>query len=56
MEIFRSAISRNPDNDQDYLSLSLMQLRQNDLGAAELTLKKGLARIPGSGKMCGVWD
>jgi tetratricopeptide (TPR) repeat protein len=53
MEIFRNAISRNPDNDQYYLSLMLVQLRENDLNSAEQTLKKGLARIPGSGKI--VW-
>ena len=53
MEIFRDAIRRNPDNDQYYLSLTLTQLRDNDLNGAELTLKKGLARIPGSGKI--VW-
>lgn len=50
-EIFRSAISRNPDNDQYYLSLALVQLRANDLSAAQQTLDKGLARIPGSGKI-----
>ncbi len=53
MEIFRSAITRNPDNDQYYLSLTLVQLRENDLNSAEQTLQKGLARIPGSGKI--VW-
>ncbi|HTT19318.1 MAG TPA: tetratricopeptide repeat protein [Candidatus Sulfotelmatobacter sp.] len=53
MEIFRSAIARNPDNDQYYLSLTLAQLRGNDLGGAEQTLQKGLARIPGSGKL--IW-
>jgi tetratricopeptide (TPR) repeat protein len=53
MEIFRDAIRRNPDNDQYYLSLTLIQLRDNDLNGAEETLKKGLARIPGSGKI--VW-
>jgi tetratricopeptide (TPR) repeat protein len=50
-EIFRSAITRNPDNDQYYLSLSLVQLRENDLNSAEQTLQKGLLRIPGSGKI-----
>jgi tetratricopeptide (TPR) repeat protein len=50
-EIFRSAITRNPDNDQYYLSLALVQLRENDLDSAEQTLQKGLARIPGSGKI-----
>ncbi|HXJ85410.1 MAG TPA: tetratricopeptide repeat protein [Candidatus Binatia bacterium] len=53
MEIFRSAIARNPDNDQYYLSLTLAQLRGNDLAGAEQTLQKGLARIPGSGKL--IW-
>jgi tetratricopeptide (TPR) repeat protein len=53
VEIFRDAISRNPDNDQYYLSLALVQLRENDLNSAEQTLQKGLARIPGSGKI--VW-
>jgi tetratricopeptide (TPR) repeat protein len=52
-EIFRSAIARNPDNDQDYLSLTLVELRGNDLNGAEQTLQKGLSRIPGSGKL--VW-
>jgi tetratricopeptide (TPR) repeat protein len=52
-EIFRSAIARNPDNDQYYLSLMLVQLRGNDLAGAEQTLEKGLARIPGSGKL--IW-
>ncbi len=50
-EIFRDAIERNPDNDQDYLSLALVQLRSGDLAAAEATLKKGLERIPSSGKL-----
>jgi tetratricopeptide (TPR) repeat protein len=52
-EIFRSAIARNPDNDQYYLSLTLVQLRSNDLTGAEQSLQKGLARIPGSGKL--IW-
>jgi tetratricopeptide (TPR) repeat protein len=52
-EIFRNAITRNPDNDQYYLSLTLAQLRGNDLNGAEQTLQKGLAIIPGSGKL--VW-
>ena len=52
-EIFRRAISRSPDNDQYYLSLTLLQLRDKDLDGAEQTLQKGLTRIPGSGKL--VW-
>jgi tetratricopeptide (TPR) repeat protein len=51
VEIFRDAISRNPDNDQYYLSLTLVQLRENNVTGAEQTLQKGLARIPGSGKI-----
>lgn len=51
IEIFGNAISRNPDNDQYYLSLALVQLRSNDLTGAEQTLQKGLTRIPGSGKI-----
>ncbi len=50
-EIFRDAISRNPDNDQYYLSLTLVQLRSKDVSGAEQTLQKGLARIPSSGKI-----
>ena len=42
-----------PDNDQYYLSLTLVQLRESDLPGAEQTLQKGLARIPGSGKI--IW-
>jgi tetratricopeptide (TPR) repeat protein len=49
--IFRDAINRNPDNDQSYLSLTLVQLRGKDLSGAEQTLQKGLARIPSSGKI-----
>ncbi len=50
-EIFREAISRNPDNDQYYLSLTLVQLRSQDIPGAEQTLQSGITRIPGSGKI-----
>jgi tetratricopeptide (TPR) repeat protein len=50
-EIYRSAITRNPDNDQDYLSLALIQLRAKDLDGAKETLAKGQRRVPGSGKL-----
>jgi len=50
-EIFHDAIRRNPDKDQYYLSLTLVQLRQGDVKGAEETLQKGLARVPGSGKL-----
>jgi tetratricopeptide (TPR) repeat protein len=50
-EIFRDAIKRNPDNDQYYLSLALVQLRGRDVDGAAATLRQGLARIPSSGKI-----
>ncbi len=50
-EIFRDAIGRNPDDDQNYLALSLLQFHQNDVAGAKQTLLKGQARIPGSGKL-----
>jgi tetratricopeptide (TPR) repeat protein len=50
-EIYRDAISRDPDNDQDYLALALLQFRQNNVAGAKETLLKGQARVPGSGKM-----
>src|SRR3984893_14892520 len=50
-EIFRDAISRNPDNDQYYLPLTLIQLCSKDVSGAEHTLQKGLGRIPSSGKI-----
>ena len=52
-DILKNTIRRNPDNDQYYLSLTLLQLRQNDLIGAGKTLREGLARIPGSGKL--IW-
>ena len=50
-EIFRDAIARNPDNDQNYLSLALIDLRSNNVLAAQQALAKGRSRIPGSGKI-----
>jgi len=50
-QIFRDAIVRNPDNDQDYLTLALLQFRDNDVAGAKQTLLKGLARIPASGRV-----
>jgi len=50
-EIYQSAIARNPDNDQDYLSLALLEFRENNVAAARQTLLKGQARVPGSGKI-----
>lgn len=50
-EIFRDAISRNPDDDQNYLALSLLQFREKDIAGAKQTLLKAQSRIPGSGKL-----
>jgi tetratricopeptide (TPR) repeat protein len=50
-EIYNDAIARNPDNDQAYLSLSLLQFREGDLTGAKKTLLKGQARVPASGKI-----
>ena len=50
-QIFLDAINRNPDNDQYYLSLALVELREKNLTGANETLRKGLARIPSSGKV-----
>ena len=50
-EIFGDAIKQNPDNDQYYLALALVELRENNSAGAEETLRKGLARTPGSGKI-----
>jgi tetratricopeptide (TPR) repeat protein len=49
--IFQQSIARNPDNDQGYLSLALLNMRQGNLGEAERTLQQGHARIPDSGKL-----
>jgi len=50
-EILRDAIVRNPDNDQNYLSLALIALRLHDLESAQKTLLQGQTRIPASGKI-----
>jgi tetratricopeptide (TPR) repeat protein len=49
--MYRDAIDRNPDNDQNYLSLALLQLRGGDIEGARQTLDRGRARVPGSGKI-----
>lgn len=50
-EIYRNAIARSPDNDQNYLSLALLQFRENEVADARQTLSKGQTRIPASGKI-----
>jgi tetratricopeptide (TPR) repeat protein len=49
--MYNDAIARNPDDDQDYLSLALLQLRGGDLDGARHTLDRGRTRVPGSGKL-----
>jgi tetratricopeptide (TPR) repeat protein len=50
-EIFQDAIARNPDDDQNYLALSLLEFRNGTIPDAKQTLLRGQARIPGSGKI-----
>jgi tetratricopeptide (TPR) repeat protein len=49
--IFQDLIGHNPDDDQNYLSLALLELRQNRLDSALETLLKGRSRVPESGKL-----
>lgn len=49
--IFQQAITRNPDSDQAYFALALLQFRTNRVEEARQTLLKAQARIPGSGKI-----
>ncbi len=49
--IFQQSIARNPDNDEGYLSLALLNMRQGKLEDAERILQQGHARIPDSGKL-----
>ena len=55
-EIYRSAISRNPDNDQDYLSLALIQLRADDLRRRRRHYGTGNSAFPAREKSSGAWD
>jgi tetratricopeptide (TPR) repeat protein len=50
-EIYRDALARNPDNDQGYLALALLQFREHNIAGAKQTLLQGQGRIPGSGKI-----
>ena len=49
--IYQDAIRRNPDDDQNYLALALLDFRANNTADAKQTLLTGQARIPGSGKV-----
>lgn len=50
-QVFKASIDRNPDSDQPYLSLALLDLREGNLDDARKTLTKGRIRIPDSGKV-----
>lgn len=50
-QMYRSAIARSPDNDQNYLSLALLQLREGNIEDAKQTLLSGQTRVPASGKI-----
>jgi tetratricopeptide (TPR) repeat protein len=49
--IFQHSIATYPDNDQGYLSLALLDLRQGDTSEARRVLQQGHMRIPDSGKL-----
>ncbi len=55
-EIFRDAISRNPDNDQYYLSLTLVQLRRRMSAARSKPCRKAWPEFPAPEKFCGAWE
>jgi tetratricopeptide (TPR) repeat protein len=50
-EVFTASIRRSPDNDQNYLSLALLQLQSGKVTEAQKTLRAGQERIPASGKI-----
>ncbi len=50
-DLYRGAMARNPDSDQAYLSLALLEFLQNRVPAAKQTLQRGQERVPGSGKI-----
>ncbi|HWA95688.1 MAG TPA: tetratricopeptide repeat protein [Terracidiphilus sp.] len=52
-KLFEDSIARNPDSEQPYLSLALLDLHTGSTASARATLEKGLSRIPGSGTL--IW-
>ncbi len=50
-QIYEDAMKRNPDDDRAYLSLALLNLRGDNIAAAQQVLAKGQSRIAGSGKL-----
>lgn len=51
VRVLEEAVRRNPDNDQDALSLALAQMQTGTAAAAEKTLRQGLAHTPDSGRL-----
>jgi tetratricopeptide (TPR) repeat protein len=52
-DLLESGIKRNPENDQNYLALALLDLHENNVAAAKQILLQGQTRTPGSGKI--IW-
>jgi tetratricopeptide (TPR) repeat protein len=50
-KLWREEITRNPDQDQAYLSLALVYLRSGNTMAARESLQQGLARTPDAGEL-----
>jgi tetratricopeptide (TPR) repeat protein len=48
---YNRAIEESPDEDSNYLSLALTQLRAGDLAGAAKSLQRGENRVPDSGKI-----
>jgi len=51
VKLYRQEISTNPDQDQAYLALALLDLRTGDAAGAREVLQQGLARTPDSGQL-----
>jgi tetratricopeptide (TPR) repeat protein len=49
--LVREEIAENPDQDQAYLSLALVELRSGNTSHAREALQQGLARTPDSGEL-----
>ena len=55
-EIFKDAIGRNPDNDQNYLSLALLEFRGDDVADAKQTCLKAKPAFQVPERFFGAWD
>ena len=50
-KLLRQEIAENPDQDQAYLSLALIELRSGNTSGARETLQQGLGRTPDAGEL-----